>query len=148
MLQVIFFLIIHRLLCLCCEKTFKTPVLLREHMRKKQHRSLNPKNKMYDKFYLLNYLEVRFSFTLFSSVFLFYFFFLLFFLSFFFLQFLIIFHHFSILVSFIYFMPFFKTNLFFVLFFVLSHYPICQFTIDRMLWLFCIVIIKINYSYS
>lgn len=46
-----------KLLCLCCEKTFKTPVLLREHMRKKQHRSLNPKNKMYDKFYLLNYLE-------------------------------------------------------------------------------------------
>lgn len=43
--------------CLFCEKTFKTHQLLRTHMRKQQHRSLNPKNKIYDKFYLLNYLR-------------------------------------------------------------------------------------------
>nr|XP_045618052.1 zinc finger protein 277-like isoform X1 [Procambarus clarkii] len=48
---------LHKLLCLFCEKTFKTHRMLREHMRKQQHRSLNPKNKIYDKFYLRNYLR-------------------------------------------------------------------------------------------
>ncbi|CAG0916661.1 unnamed protein product [Notodromas monacha] len=32
--------------------------VLKEHMRKKMHRKLNPKNKVYDKFYLVNYLEL------------------------------------------------------------------------------------------
>ncbi|XP_042220912.1 zinc finger protein 277-like [Homarus americanus] len=48
---------LHKLLCLYCEKTFKTHKVLREHMRKLQHRHLNPKNKIYDKFYLRNYLR-------------------------------------------------------------------------------------------
>ena len=29
----------------------------KEHMRKKGHKKLNPKNKMWDKYYLVNYLE-------------------------------------------------------------------------------------------
>jgi hypothetical protein len=31
--------------------------VLKEHMRKKQHKRLNPENHAYDKFYLVNYLE-------------------------------------------------------------------------------------------
>ena len=31
--------------------------VLKEHMRKKMHKKLNPKNKMWDRFYLVNYLE-------------------------------------------------------------------------------------------
>jgi len=45
------------LLCLFCEKTFKTRDVLKEHMRKKGHKKLNPRNKEYDQFYLVNYLE-------------------------------------------------------------------------------------------
>jgi len=45
------------LLCLFCEKTFKTRDVLKEHMRKKAHKKLNPSNKDYDRFYLVNYLE-------------------------------------------------------------------------------------------
>ncbi|XP_045115467.1 zinc finger protein 277-like [Portunus trituberculatus] len=48
---------LRNLQCLCCEKIFKTHKMLREHMRKQQHRCLNPKNKVYDKFYLRNYLR-------------------------------------------------------------------------------------------
>ncbi|XP_062516632.1 zinc finger protein 277-like [Corticium candelabrum] len=44
--------------CLCCEKQFRDRVTLKEHMRKKQHRKLNPKNKEYDCFYLINYVEL------------------------------------------------------------------------------------------
>lgn len=43
--------------CLLCENNFKDRLSLREHMRKKLHRKLNPKNKEYDKFYIINYLE-------------------------------------------------------------------------------------------
>lgn len=43
--------------CLLCENIFKDRMSLREHMRKKGHRKLNPKNKEYDKFYVINYLE-------------------------------------------------------------------------------------------
>uniref|UniRef100_A0A2C9LJ23 C2H2-type domain-containing protein n=1 Tax=Biomphalaria glabrata TaxID=6526 RepID=A0A2C9LJ23_BIOGL len=43
-------------LCLFCEKSFKDKASLREHMRKKQHRKINPKNKEYDKFYIINYM--------------------------------------------------------------------------------------------
>jgi len=45
------------LICLFCEKTFKTREVLKEHMRKKAHKKLNPHNKSYDQFYLVNYLE-------------------------------------------------------------------------------------------
>ncbi|CAK8688679.1 unnamed protein product [Clavelina lepadiformis] len=44
--------------CLYCEKVFKDRASLREHMRKKAHRRLNPKNKDYDKYYIINYLEL------------------------------------------------------------------------------------------
>lgn len=44
-------------ICLYCERTFKDRSVLKEHMRKKQHKQINPKNKEYDKFYLINYLE-------------------------------------------------------------------------------------------
>ena len=44
-------------LCLFCEKTFKDRTVLKEHMRKKIHKKINPKNQEYDKFYLVNYLE-------------------------------------------------------------------------------------------
>lgn len=46
-----------RLECLFCEHVFKDKVVLKEHMRKKQHRKLNPKNQEYDRYYLVNYLE-------------------------------------------------------------------------------------------
>lgn len=42
--------------CLYCEKTFKSWNVLKEHMRKKGHKLLNPDNREYDKFYLINYL--------------------------------------------------------------------------------------------
>ncbi len=32
-------------------------MVLKEHMRKKFHKSINPHNKAYDKFYINNYLE-------------------------------------------------------------------------------------------
>lgn len=46
-----------KLKCLWCEGSFKTWDVLKEHMRKKNHRQLNPDNKKYDKYYLVNYLE-------------------------------------------------------------------------------------------
>ena len=44
--------------CLFCENYFRDRVTLREHMRKKGHRRINPENKGYDKFYMINYLEL------------------------------------------------------------------------------------------
>ncbi|GAM22166.1 hypothetical protein SAMD00019534_053410, partial [Acytostelium subglobosum LB1] len=43
--------------CLFCEKTFKSQVVLKMHMKKKKHCRLNPNNTEYDRFYLLNYME-------------------------------------------------------------------------------------------
>lgn len=43
--------------CLFCEKVFYNNQVLREHMRKKMHKSIDPKNKEFDKFYIINYLE-------------------------------------------------------------------------------------------
>ncbi|CAG2116105.1 unnamed protein product [Medioppia subpectinata] len=43
--------------CLYCERTFKSWATMKEHMRKKGHRQLNPDNRDYDKFYLINYLS-------------------------------------------------------------------------------------------
>lgn len=45
------------LICIYCEKTFKDRTVLKEHMRKKFHKCINPNNKAYDKFYIINYLE-------------------------------------------------------------------------------------------
>ncbi|XP_046355898.2 zinc finger protein 277-like [Haliotis rufescens] len=49
---------LQKFLCLYCEKTFRDRPTLKEHMRKKQHRKINPKNKKYDKFYIINYQEM------------------------------------------------------------------------------------------
>ncbi|KAI8999357.1 hypothetical protein BC832DRAFT_519131, partial [Gaertneriomyces semiglobifer] len=43
--------------CLYCEKIFKTSAVLRKHMRKKKHFKINPRNRGYDRFYVINYLE-------------------------------------------------------------------------------------------
>jgi len=43
--------------CLFCEKEFKDWNTLKDHMRKKGHKRIDPKNKEYDKFYLINYLD-------------------------------------------------------------------------------------------
>eukprot|EP01132_Coremiostelium_polycephalum_P008634 gene8634-10626_t len=43
--------------CLFCEKIFKSSMVLKLHMKKKKHLRLNPMNTIYDRFYLLNYLE-------------------------------------------------------------------------------------------
>lgn len=43
--------------CLFCEKEFKEWSILKDHMRKKGHKRLDPKNKEYDRFYVINYLE-------------------------------------------------------------------------------------------
>lgn len=48
--------LIVRCICLYCEKVFKSPAVLKVHMRKKRHYKINPKNKDYDRFYLINYL--------------------------------------------------------------------------------------------
>uniref|UniRef100_A0A4W3IXD9 Zinc finger protein 277 n=1 Tax=Callorhinchus milii TaxID=7868 RepID=A0A4W3IXD9_CALMI len=44
--------------CLYCEKTFRDKNTLKDHMRKKQHRRINSKNSEYDRFYIINYLEL------------------------------------------------------------------------------------------
>lgn len=44
--------------CLYCEKEFPDRQTLKDHMRKKQHRKLNPDNSVYDKYYIVNYLEL------------------------------------------------------------------------------------------
>ncbi|KAG5830747.1 hypothetical protein ANANG_G00313880 [Anguilla anguilla] len=44
--------------CLYCERTFRDKTTLKDHMRKKQHRRINSKNHEYDRFYVINYLEL------------------------------------------------------------------------------------------
>lgn len=44
-----------KLVCLYCEKIFKDRVTLKEHMRKKGHKRINPNNHVYDRFFLINY---------------------------------------------------------------------------------------------
>jgi hypothetical protein len=44
--------------CIYCEKQFPDHPTLMEHMRKKGHREVNPNNNYYDKFYVINYLEL------------------------------------------------------------------------------------------
>ena len=36
-------------ICLYCERIFKDRTVLKEHMRKKIHKKINPQNKEYDK---------------------------------------------------------------------------------------------------
>ncbi|TGZ56171.1 Uncharacterized protein DBV15_01680 [Temnothorax longispinosus] len=48
---------VESLICIYCEGTFKDRTVLKEHMRKKFHKCINPHNKTYDKFYINNYLE-------------------------------------------------------------------------------------------
>ncbi|XP_011406583.1 PREDICTED: zinc finger protein 277-like [Amphimedon queenslandica] len=48
---------LENLQCLYCERMFRDYGTLRDHMRKKYHKKINPKNKAYDKFYMINYLE-------------------------------------------------------------------------------------------
>ncbi|XP_003379140.1 translation machinery-associated protein 20 [Trichinella spiralis] len=49
---------IRRNQCLYCEEYFADNRALMEHMRIMQHREVNPKNVLYDKFYVINYLEL------------------------------------------------------------------------------------------
>uniref|UniRef100_A0A182WQN0 C2H2-type domain-containing protein n=1 Tax=Anopheles minimus TaxID=112268 RepID=A0A182WQN0_9DIPT len=44
-----------QLICLFCEKLFKDRPTLKEHMRKKGHKRINPDNHYYDRFFLVNY---------------------------------------------------------------------------------------------
>ncbi|XP_067633574.1 zinc finger protein 277 [Eurosta solidaginis] len=46
---------LENLVCLYCEKVFKDRAVLKEHMRKKAHKRINPNNSNYDRFFLLNY---------------------------------------------------------------------------------------------
>ncbi|CAB3397731.1 unnamed protein product [Caenorhabditis bovis] len=49
---------LHRNECIYCEKVFPDRNTLMDHMRKRNHREVNPKNHYYDKFYIINYLEL------------------------------------------------------------------------------------------
>lgn len=44
-----------KLICIYCEKVFKDRATLKEHMRKKGHKKINPQLKVYDKFFIINY---------------------------------------------------------------------------------------------
>jgi len=44
--------------CLSCVKTFQDRATLKDHMRKKSHRALNKDDRSFDRFYLINYLEI------------------------------------------------------------------------------------------
>ncbi|KAJ2453513.1 hypothetical protein EV183_002152 [Coemansia sp. RSA 2336] len=45
--------------CLYCEKTFTSPAVLRKHMRKKKHFKISSHNRLYDRFYVVNYLRPK-----------------------------------------------------------------------------------------
>lgn len=45
-----------KLQCIYCEGLFKDRTILKEHMRKKGHKRINPDNKEYDKYFLVNYI--------------------------------------------------------------------------------------------
>eukprot|EP01117_Protostelium_nocturnum_P004621 TRINITY_DN1676_c0_g1_i3.p1 TRINITY_DN1676_c0_g1~~TRINITY_DN1676_c0_g1_i3.p1 ORF type:complete len:453 (-),score=86.63 TRINITY_DN1676_c0_g1_i3:60-1418(-) len=44
-------------ICVYCEKTYSSMAVLKMHMRKKKHFKINGKNKIYDPYYIINYLE-------------------------------------------------------------------------------------------
>ncbi|KAH8402141.1 hypothetical protein KR009_010003 [Drosophila setifemur] len=50
---------LNQLVCLYCEKIFKDRPTLKEHMRKKGHKRINPNRKEYDKYFLVNYNRGR-----------------------------------------------------------------------------------------
>eukprot|EP00117_Sycon_ciliatum_P042080 scpid64070/ scgid30668/ Zinc finger protein 277; Nuclear receptor-interacting factor 4 len=41
--------------CLYCERVYKDRSTLKDHVRKKHHRKINPDNTAYDRFYMVNY---------------------------------------------------------------------------------------------
>ncbi|KAJ2162088.1 hypothetical protein GGF46_000963 [Coemansia sp. RSA 552] len=43
--------------CVYCERTFPSAVVLRRHMRKKKHFKISSRNRLYDRFYVVNYLD-------------------------------------------------------------------------------------------
>ncbi|XP_056648254.1 zinc finger protein 277 isoform X2 [Diorhabda sublineata] len=43
--------------CLMCKLCYEDRHVLKEHMRKKLHKRINPENEEYDRFYIVNYLE-------------------------------------------------------------------------------------------
>ncbi|KAL2912705.1 hypothetical protein HK105_207813 [Polyrhizophydium stewartii] len=45
------------LVCIYCERIFKSNVVLRKHMRKKKHFKIHPRNQFYDRYYVINYAE-------------------------------------------------------------------------------------------
>ncbi|XP_045500614.1 zinc finger protein 277-like [Colias croceus] len=47
---------LEKLQCIYCEGLFKDRTILKEHMRKKGHKRINPSNKDYDKYFLVNYV--------------------------------------------------------------------------------------------
>ncbi|CAK1587159.1 unnamed protein product [Parnassius mnemosyne] len=47
---------LENLQCIYCEGVFTDRIILKEHMRKKGHKRINPANKEYDKYFLVNYL--------------------------------------------------------------------------------------------
>lgn len=50
---------LENLQCIFCEGNFKDRTILKEHMRKKGHKRINPENKEYDKYFLVNYIGDR-----------------------------------------------------------------------------------------
>lgn len=48
----------YRFQCIYCEKFFTDRLVLREHMRKKMHKRINPGNHLFDQYYSVNYLEM------------------------------------------------------------------------------------------
>ncbi len=55
--------------CFYCEKIFYDKQVLKEHMRKKQHKCINPENKQFDKYYMINYLVLFSSYDFKKSLF-------------------------------------------------------------------------------
>ncbi|XP_059485528.1 zinc finger protein 277 [Neocloeon triangulifer] len=49
---------LENLRCLFCNNLFLERHILREHMRKKQHKCINPNDTEFDKYYIVNYLEI------------------------------------------------------------------------------------------
>ncbi len=46
--------------CVYCDRVFKTREVLKEHMRKKAHKKINPHDKSYDLFYVVNYQVTKY----------------------------------------------------------------------------------------
>ncbi|XP_044261374.1 zinc finger protein 277 [Tribolium madens] len=46
-----------KLICIYCSRVFPERNVLKEHMRKKLHKRINPRNTDYDKYFIVNYLE-------------------------------------------------------------------------------------------